>query len=353
MTVSKRVKGALKLCVVFGVLLLTLPAHAQTPDDLGSLNLTTSPLPINLTAKPGETVSTELRIKNGGAKTERLKVGLMKFSAYGEEGKPQLKDREPGDDYFDWVRFSETEFTADPDKWHTIQMTVDLPPEAALGYYYAVTFSRADPPGTEQVSAQIAGASAILVLVDVDSPNAKRQLELESFGVAKRSYEFLPVRFVIKIKNSGNIHAVPSGSIFVNKGGKTVATLALNESRGNILPDSSRQFETLWSSGFPVYAEKLRDGAVVYKNDQPQYELTWPTDQLRNLRFGRYTAVLTAVYDDGEKDVPLEAEVSFWVIPWRLLAIVVGLPLLTIGVIVYLVISRRQYRKKAVYRHEA
>ncbi|MFZ3031816.1 MAG: hypothetical protein WA082_02160, partial [Candidatus Moraniibacteriota bacterium] len=36
------------------------------------------------------------------------------------------------------------------------------------------------------------------------------------------------------------------------------------------------------------------------------------------LRFGKYTAKLLLIYDDGKRDIPIEGEVSFWVIPWRL-----------------------------------
>ncbi|MDP2837693.1 MAG: hypothetical protein Q8O53_00240, partial [Candidatus Moranbacteria bacterium] len=37
------------------------------------------------------------------------------------------------------------------------------------------------------------------------------------------------------------------------------------------------------------------------------------------LRFGKYTAKLLLIYDDGQRDVPIEGEVSFWVVPWRML----------------------------------
>src|SRR5512141_2078777 len=79
----------------FGV---PLPAHADS-----GINLTTSPLPVNLSANPGQTVTTNLRIQNSSNTTQRIKVSLMKFSAYGENGKPALQNRAPGDDYFDWA----------------------------------------------------------------------------------------------------------------------------------------------------------------------------------------------------------------------------------------------------------
>ena len=104
------------------------PLHAAA-----GVNLVTSPLPVDLVAKPGTTVSTELRVQNGGTTTEKLKVSLMKFGAYGEEGSPLLAERGPGDDYFDWVKFTPSVFDAPPGKWQTIKMTVTVPKTAAFG----------------------------------------------------------------------------------------------------------------------------------------------------------------------------------------------------------------------------
>ena len=138
-------KRALSLIlVIFFIFTLSSPVFAQFKD-LGALNITTSPLPISLSVKPGESIKTNLRVKNSGNKTEVLKVGLMKFSAYGDAGKPRLDDRSAGDDYFDWVSFSKNVFTAEPNVWQDISMTINVPKTAAFGYYYAVTFQRANP----------------------------------------------------------------------------------------------------------------------------------------------------------------------------------------------------------------
>lgn len=322
-----------------------LRAQPANPD---TLNITTSPLPIGLNAKPGETVTTELRIKNSGAKTEILKVGLMKFTAFGEEGKPQLQDREVGDDYFDWVTFSETEFAAEPGEWRALKMIVAVPDSAAFGYYYAVTFSRANPdrPGDERATA-ITGGTATLVLLEVESPNAKRELKLSEFQVSKRTYEFLPADFSVKLANSGNVHVAPTGTIYIRRGSKQIDTISVNEAKGNILPNSGRIFGAQWTAGFPVYENKEQNGTVVLNNGRPEQVLSWKLNQLKNIRFGKYTAYLTLVYDDGKRDIPLEASVEFWVIPWRAMLVVIGLPLATLGVIVYLVISRRRYKNRA------
>lgn len=320
------------LCLLVMVALLPTLSHAQS--DPGALNLTTSPLPISLVAKPGETVSTELRIKNSGTKTETLKVGLMKFSANSEDGKPQLKERETGDDYFDWVSFSQNQFIAQPNEWKTITMTIKLPPSAAFGYYYAVTFSRAETNDTSDKQAKIHGGTAILVLLEATSPNAKRQLEIDSFTASRKVYEFLPATFNIKVKNTGNIHLAPSGTIFISKGKQTIATIPVNATKGNILPDSKRVFTATWDDGFPVYTTQDVNGQTVQKDGKSVYTLHWDGSKFTKLRFGKYTARLTLVYDNGQRDVPLEAIVSFWVIPWRIIAFAL-LPIIAFAVLLY------------------
>lgn len=333
---------------IFGLFILALfvlPtfAKAQTPDN--SFNLVTSPLPINLAAKPGSTLKADIRVKNGSNHSETLKVTLMKFTAFGEEGKPGLTDREAGDDYFDWVTFSPATFSAPSNEWVTVKMTIKLPESAAFGYYYAVVFSRAGeiqkPVGKQNI---IVGSTAVLVLVDAQAPGAKRVAKIESFKVDKGSYEFLPANFTIKVKNSGNVHLVPIGNIFITRGKKAISTVNVNSATGNVLPGSNRIFTAKWEEGFPRYVDKEVGGKVVLDEaGKPVKTLKWDFTKLSNFRIGRYTAHLLLAYDDGTSDVPLEATVSFWVIPWKLLGGAL-LFLLLVGVGVWSIL-RNVYKK--------
>jgi hypothetical protein len=328
-------------------LITSAPVHAATAEDT-TLNLITSPLPIDLKATPGSTVSTEIRIKNGSPHSETLKVRLMKFSAFGEEGKPSIQDRGPGDTYFDWVNFSSERFVAPSNKWVTIKMSITVPKDAAFGYYYAAVFSRADTPkpATSRQNVLV-GSTAVLVLVDVDVPGAKRTAEIKSFTVNKHTFEFLPADFAIKIRNTGNVHLVPTGNIFIKRGNKTVATLNVNSPGGNVLPASNRIFTASWTDGFPVYTPKEAGGQVVLdKNDKPVTELKADFTKVSKLRIGRYTAHVLLAYDNGKSDVPLEATVSFWVIPWRLILIAIAIPVVP-AVAVYLFTNWRFKRRLA------
>jgi len=293
---------------------------AQSPN--GSLNLVTSPLPINLVTTPGSTVSAQLKVKNGGEQPELLEVGMMKFSAFGDEGKPRLMDRESGDDYFNWVTFSEKEFTLNPGEWKTITMDFNVPESASFGYYYAITFSRKNPEiGADPRATKVIGATSCLVLLEVRVPNAVRDIEVLEFSTPQRVYEFLPTKFLVKLKNKGNVHVIPKGNIFISQGNqKEVAILSINETSGNVLPDSNRIFESEWLEGFPVYESQIKDKTVVIDNKgQPVKKLKWDFTKVTKLRWGKYTANMLLVYDDGQKDVPIEGKLSFWVIPWRLI----------------------------------
>ncbi len=319
--------------------MLTAPLAVGAADSK-ILNLITSPLPINLVADPGKSVTTELRIKQNSGSDAQLRVSLMKFSAYGIEGKPQLLDRDPGDDYFDWVKFDKPTFLAPNNVWQTVNMTIELPKTAAFGYYYAVVFSReGDDKATGANTNAIKGGSAVLVLLDAHVPGAKRELSIESFKSSHNVYEFLPASFDVTLRNSGNVHGVPHGTIFIMKGKKQVAAQNLNDEQGNILPGTRRIYPVEWTDSFPHFEKIVEDGKVkLDKHNKPQMRLVWANggdgakDVKPHLRFGQYTARLVAVYDNGQRDVPIESELSFWVIPWRfMLALLVAAALIGLG----------------------
>jgi ABC-type glycerol-3-phosphate transport system permease component len=62
------------------------------------------------------------------------------------------------------------------------------------------------------------------------------------------------------------------------------------------------------------------------------------------LRFGKYTAKMLLVFDDGARDVPIEGVVSFWVIPWRLFIAAILFPLVPAFLVYYLM--KRRMRKQ-------
>lgn len=285
-------------------------------------NLSTTPVVANLQAKPGVATSTKVQVKNNNLAAERIKVSLLKFGSNNVDGAPQMVDVDPNDEFLSWVKFSESNFVAEPNVWKTIDVTITPPSTAAFGYYYAIIFSRDNEAQSAGTPTNLTASIAVPILLDVEAPGAIRKADITQFSVNKNVFEFLPAKFAVKLRNSGNTHVAPRGNIFITKGGKNVGMLEVNQAKSNILPDSNREYTAEWADGSPVYKLKEVDGKVVLdKKGQQTYSLIWDKFDPSKVRFGKYHAKIALVYDDGTGDVAVESEVDFWVIPWRIIGV--------------------------------
>lgn len=290
----------------------------------GPLNITISPDAQELVVKPGGSVTASIQVRNNGLQTERLKATVKTFSAVGQDGTPQLVDPKPTDDFAHWLTTPQASFDVEPNVWETYTVTITPPKTAAFGYYYALDFTRAIQAKAQRGNTFVTSIDS-LILLDVQAPGETRKASLEEFSTPNKLVEFLPENFVIRMRNTGNVHVAPRGNIFLYKGKKPVGIIEVNPTQGNILPNSYRKYPARWKDGTPVYktiTTTTKDGRHTDK-----IALSWDGFKLSKLRYGKYTAQLEMIYNNGQYDVPLTAELSFWVIPWRIIAalIVVGL----------------------------
>jgi len=105
--------------------------------------------------------------------------------------------------------------------------------------------------------------------------------------------------FYERLKNEGNVHEQPRGQISIkDMFGQKIANLNVNLENRNVLPGSTRKFE------------------------QPLDETVIGNRML----FGRYTADLEITYGSAENRQTMTSQLSFWVIPYKLIAgILLGL----------------------------
>lgn len=293
----------------------------ETPPS--GVDLSVSPPFISLITDPGKDVSSEFAITNNNNFTEYLKITLAKYES--SNGQVVLSDITSDDEFANWIKFSQKEFTVDPGERKTIDFTISPSKDARLGYYYALVIQRIQNENDPNASAVISGAPAISVLLNVSSANAKRELQLVDFKTDKFFYEYLPATFEIMVKNTGNIHVVPVGDIFIDSTRmKEVSSLQVNDGKGNVLPNSERTYSVVWNDAFAKRVLKTDDkgNAISDEKGNNVYKTEFDFQNANKFRIGKYTANLILVYDNGERDVPLEAQVSFWVIPWKIMLIV-------------------------------
>jgi hypothetical protein len=351
--IKSRVGIAATLAVLLSGLFSPL-ASAATANPDGAFNIVVSPPSVGIEAKPGESTTTEIRIQNQGIATEQISVDLLKFTAEGSTGLPKLQELQPGDDFASWAHFSTTSFSAEPNEWKSVKVTISPPKDAAFGYYYAVLFSRTNATKTVQKSkANLLASVASLLLVDVKSPNAVRKVNVSEFSTSHKTLEFLPVTFKVKLHNTGNIHVASRGTITISRGGKPVATLDVNSQAGYVLPNSFRDFSADWKDGTPVYTPKTDSSGkiLVEAGGKSGNKLDWDKFSLSKLRIGKYDARLVMIYNDGKGNTFTEARLSFWVIPWRIIAGVVLVLLFVLAGVWALVIRPLRGRVKKARNH--
>lgn len=340
MTSLRKFGYAGSLFTLFVLLIaLVLPGYAQQKNDNGfSLQVTPSPLIGSLT--PGQKTTNELKIRNTNSVPETLRMGIRNFQVNEQSGEIELGNTEP-EDVKNVISFSDPTFVVQPGEWFTQKIIMDTPADAGFTYSFVVTISRDKPTETTPGNTTIEGSVAVFALYNVQREGATRSFEVTEFTASQRAYEYLPATFTVKLKNNGNTLVQPKGNIFIQRGSNDatpLAVLPLNPNGGYIIPGTSRSIESQWTDGFPVRSQV---------EGSEKTTVVWDWNNGSKLRFGRYTAKLVAIYDDGQRDIPIQAEVTFWVIPWKLIAgILLIAILMLVGVISIIRTAKRKVSTK-------
>lgn len=274
-----------------------------------------SPPLSEIKANPGQTVVTKLKVRNVTSETLVVKAEVNDFTAAGEDGQPKLLLEEGEVSPYsikDWIT-TISELTLAPKEQESVTIKMAVPNSASPGGHYGVVRFTGSPPGLEDSGVSLSASIGTLILVNI-SGDVTEQATIEevyaSQNGAKRSlFEYGPITLVERIKNTGNVHIKPSGTIRVtNMFNREVASYSFNEAGGNVLPDSIRKFE-----------QKLD----------------------KKLLFGRFKIQADIVYGSDNKIISDSA--SFWVIPYKVIAMIIA------GIIL-LIFFIRKYNKFIVRR---
>ena len=286
-------------------------------------DVTVSPVFFDLSANPGGTINDKIRIRNNTTSPLPIKLTVKKLSG-DLNGEITLKN-DDSDNTTTWIKFNEDSFVANPLEWTDVPFSIDIPENAAYGYYFAISFEQDDTSPLARTGAKITGAAAVPILLNVRKEGAKAQAKLLEFSIKDKVLEYLPAEFNIKLQNTGNVHIRPHGNIFISNGsGSDVATLDVNAGLANIIPNTQRSFTSSWVDGFIVRENVLENGQLkLDENGNPITQLKINWNKLTSFRIGKYSANLLLVYDNGNRDVTLESTLSFWVIPYKAIGAII------------------------------
>ncbi len=300
------------------------------------LNLTVSPPVIELNAKPGDSIKQRFRIRNNQSDSTRLSVDVKKLSSDSTSGEPVPAEPTKDDAFVSWLTVNPNTFDVLPNEWADVDFTIDIPDNAAYGYYYVLRIKPANQETIKGSGTSVQGQVLVVVLLNVLKDGAQAKAQLVEFKPSTFVSEYLPVDFTAKVSNSGNVHVKPSGNIFIRSfHQKDVAILDINGGKQTVLPGGARTFSSTWDDGFIVRTPVIENGITkTDSNGKPVTKLTFNWDKLTHFRIGPYTASLLMVYDDGKRDATIEGTATFWLIPYTAIAVIV------IGIILAVIIIR-------------
>jgi hypothetical protein len=279
---------------------------AQNSDQGGGQALEIAPPVLNLSGNPGQTIESEISLRDVSTSSLVVTGEVNDFTASGEDGNPKILLEEGETSPYsmkDWFA-PLSSLTLKSREIRKLPVAINIPTDAAPGGYYSVVRFTATPPELEGTGVSLSASLGALILLRVNG-QAKEGLEVASFETSKDSkvgtlFESAPLTFVTRLKNTGTIHEQPAGSVTItDMFGKTTAAVNVNLPPRNILPGSTRKFES------PL------DKSVIGNKKL----------------FGRYTATLKVTYGTNKQVVT--SQTTFWVIPYRVIGIAILAMLIT------------------------
>jgi hypothetical protein len=271
-----------------------------------------SPSVLELSSVRGDLVESTFEILNTGASEQTYFLDLLSFIPDDESGSPQFISKDQAfDGLVSWITFPVTEVVVPPQSRVEVPFDVVVPDDVASGgYYAAITVSTAPTEIIATNGAIIEAKTAVLVLLTIEGETVE-QIELLDFSLDQLDSALPFGTFTFRLQNQGNVHVSPVGEIqLTGLFGQTISVLDANEAKGRVLPSSTRVYSVVSEIEGLSWFE-----AAGY--------------QLSYMAMGPITAELDLRYAD---EGVLNSKVTFWVIPWQLLSLLLaGILILGLG----------------------
>jgi hypothetical protein len=268
---------------------------------------------------PGATAAGTITVTNENGGVQTYYIGTRNITSQDDNGKPIFSDIASGDplEAASWIVPAQESVVLDVGESATVPYTIKVPDNASPGSYFAAIFVTREADVTSESGAGVGFQVASLFTIRVNG-SVVEGLTVNEFSTDKAAYTDTTFTFTARMTNTGTVHQRPVGIIaLTDMLGNEVTiepALQLNERGGVVMPREDRLFETVYT----------HDGFL----------------------FGRYTATLSTLYGEAEKETRNNVT-TFWVFPLKEIGVAAGL--LTL-VLLATMIGVRMYIRNALRR---
>lgn len=295
---SLRLGAFLLASVFFFFTLLPVIALAQAPATGVGIN----PAVIDPAEKfnPGDTTQFKVRVSNLSETDQTYYLSKRNIVGQADGGVPIFAEEsgeQTGFELTDWLILDSTELFIPKGEEREMSFTMNVPEGAVPGSHFGSVIVTVDPPEIRSSGASIGYEVANIIHVRI-AGEVKEGARIRQFSTDKYLYGSTNVQFSVRIENEGNTLVKPTGPLEVtNMFGKRVALLTFNESQAGVFPKTGRTIGQ-------------RDFNLEWKDEAPG--------------FGRYEALLSAVYGEDGAMQTMSSTVTFWILPMNIVLPAVG-----------------------------
>lgn len=274
-----------------------------------SLGLSAIPPRLEITVKPGETITKTIKVRNESKVEKIVTTDIKDFIVVDDSGTPiQVDNKDISNRWAasSWIQVSSEKLKLKPGETQSLSLTIIVPENALPGGHYAmILHSPQNDTFLSETGAVIQANVGTLLYITIPG-NINESANVKDFFAPKFS-EYGPIPFKAILTNLSDIHIAPSASIDVtNFLGFKTATLGFDSV--NIFPYTSRELTTSLN---------------------------------RQLLFGRFKAQLSAAY--GTSGQVTTSTIFFWVIPYRLI-----ITLLAVMIIIILIVKLKRMQNSSL-----
>lgn len=270
---------AIATSLAIGGSLSTLPTYAADS------TVTAVPPRVELSALPGQSITTELKINNGYDVLQYFAVDISDFIVSDNIGTPIPVSEDVSGRWSlkSWITAPEL-IPVEAKGTQLVKITINVPNDALPGGHYAmITYqpnADAKPEDLRKTGSLIAHRTGSLIYVTVKGDISENAI-IKRFSVPEFN-EYGPVNFAGLVENNSDVHVTPQGNITIkDMFGNVVAKLPIEV--GNVFPDTAREFASSWNQ-------------------------KWG--------YGRYQATLDLTY--GAAGAVITSSLLFWLFPIRM-----------------------------------
>lgn len=212
---------AITLVIIVAVLAVPFGVGAQQnpPDDINfDAGLMVAPALLEADITQGKSTSEIFELTNKIDKNVAIKSYIRTFDASDEIGGIDIFDKVDADKLSpqNWIKISEPDFVLKPNGSHQVKLTFKAPADLSPGGHYAVLFFEPQVEGQEKPSSIInVGGRVGALLFLTAAGDIKESSELVSFHTTPVQIFRTPLPYIIRAKDTGNVHTKISGTITV------------------------------------------------------------------------------------------------------------------------------------------